>query len=79
MTFDKVKEVILDCLKCNESDIVLQADLQNDLGADSLDGVDLIMALEDEFDLTFPEDAAMNMKTVEDIVKYIDSCKNSSK
>lgn len=76
MTFDKVKEIIIECLKCNEEDVVLKADLQNDLGADSLDGVDLIMALEDEFGITFPDDAAMNMKTVEDIVSFIDSCKN---
>ena len=38
MTFEKVKEIILDCLKCDEEDVVLSADLQNDLGADSLDG-----------------------------------------
>lgn len=73
MTFDIVKEVVLDCLKCNEEDIVSEAKLTDDLGADSLDGVDLIMALEDKFDMTFPEDAAMNMKTVGDIVEYIDS------
>jgi acyl carrier protein len=73
MTFDTVKEVILDCLKCNEADIVPEAELSADLGADSLDGVDLIMALEDKFDMAFPEDAAINMKTVGDIVAYIES------
>ncbi|NLN81619.1 MAG: acyl carrier protein [Clostridiales bacterium] len=73
MTFDTVKEVILDCLKCNEEDIVPEAELAADLGADSLDGVDLIMALEDRFNITFPEDAAINMRTVGDIVAYIDS------
>lgn len=73
MIFDTVKEVILDCLKCNEADIVPEAELSADLGADSLDGVDLIMALEDKFDMSFPEDAAMNMRTVGDIVAYIES------
>jgi acyl carrier protein len=78
MTFEKVKEIILDCLKCDEEDVVLSADLQNDLGADSLDGVELIMAMEDEFGVTFPEDAAVNIKTVEDIVNYIESQKSDS-
>ncbi|HBT65784.1 MAG TPA: acyl carrier protein [Ruminococcaceae bacterium] len=73
MTFDTVKEVILDCLKCNEEDIVPEARLTADLGADSLDGVDLIMAMEDKFDMTFPEDAAVNMRTVGDIVAYIEN------
>lgn len=73
MTFDKVKEVIIDCLKCDENDITLEANLTEDLGADSLDGVDLIMALEDAFSITFPEDAAMKMKTVGDIVAYIEN------
>ncbi|MDD3692916.1 MAG: acyl carrier protein [Oscillospiraceae bacterium] len=72
MTFDKVKEIVLDCLKCDEGDITLNADLSEDLGADSLDAVDLIMSLEDEFDITFPEDAATKIKTVGDIVAYID-------
>ncbi|HOB36233.1 MAG TPA: acyl carrier protein [Candidatus Avimonas sp.] len=78
MTFEKVKEIILDCLKCDEEDVVLSADLQNDLGADSLDGVELIMAMEDEFGVTFPEDTAVNIKTVEDIVNYIESQKSDS-
>jgi acyl carrier protein len=58
--------------------VVLSADLQNDLGADSLDGVELIMAMEDEFGVTFPEDTAVNIKTVEDIVNYIESQKSDS-
>jgi acyl carrier protein len=78
MTFEKVKKIILDCLKCDEENVVLSADLQNDLGADSLDGVELIMALEDEFGVTFPEDAAVNIRTVEDIVNYIESRKSDS-
>ncbi|MDD4413607.1 MAG: acyl carrier protein [Oscillospiraceae bacterium] len=72
MTFDKVKGIVLNCLKCDENDIVPEAELAADLGADSLDGVDLIMELEDAFCITFPEDAAIRMKTVGDIVAYID-------
>ncbi len=72
MTFDRVKEIVLDCLKCDEGDITLNADLSDDLGADSIDAVDLIMSIEDEFNVTFPEDAATKIKTVGDLVAYID-------
>ena len=72
MTFDKVKEIVIDYLKCSEEDVVPSASLTDDLGADSLDAVDLIMALEDAFGITFSEDAATKMKTVGDIVAYID-------
>jgi len=73
MTFERVKKIILETLNCDEEDIVPEAYLQNDLGADSLDGVELIMALEDEFGISFPEDAALKFRTVEDIVSFVDN------
>ena len=75
MTFDKVKEVILGCLNCDEAAIVPTAELTGDLGADSLDGVELIMAMEDSFGIDFPQDAAATFKTVGDIVTFIDANK----
>lgn len=75
MTFDKVKEIVIDTLNCDEEAVTLNASLTNDLGADSLDGVELVMALEEAFGMDFPEDAAIKFKTVEDIVHYIEENK----
>ena len=66
--FAKVKEVILDNLSCDETDVTLKASLTEDLGADSLDAVELNMALEDAFDVKIPDEALEQMKTVGDIV-----------
>ncbi len=73
MVFDKVKEIIVDSLSCDEEAVVLEASLKDDLEADSLDAVELIMAVEEEFDLEIPEDTAQNMKTVKDIVDFIEA------
>jgi acyl carrier protein len=75
MIFEKVKEIIVSELKLDASKITMEANLQNDLGADSLDAVEVIMALEEEFDIEFSDDAATSIKTVGDIVKYIESLK----
>lgn len=71
--FAKVKEVILDNLSCEEEDITLTASLTDDLGADSLDAVELNMAMEDAFDVKIPDEALEQMKTVGDIVKYLEA------
>ena len=71
MTFEKVKEIIVDTLGCNEEAVVLTANLKEDLGADSLDAVELNMALEEEFGLTISDEALVNFFTVQDIVDYI--------
>jgi acyl carrier protein len=63
-TFDKVKEVIIDKLGVEEDAIKLEAHFVDDLGADSLDTVELIMELEEEFDVNIPDDAAENIQTV---------------
>ena len=75
MTFDKVKEIIVDTICCNEEDVVLTADTKEDLGADSLDAVELNMALEEAFKISIPEEALVNFVTVQDIVDFIDNNK----
>ena len=72
-TFDKVKDIIVDSLSCDEEQVTLEASLKDDLDADSLDAVELIMSIEDEFEISVPEDDAKGMKTVGDIVKYIEA------
>ena len=72
MVFDKVKELIADQLDVDAEKVVAEANIQDDLGADSLDVVDLVMALEDEFEVEIPDEAVESIKTVGDIVKYIE-------
>ena len=73
MVFEKVKNIILDQINVPEDKITLDANFVDDLGADSLDAVELIMSSEDEFEISVPEDDAKGMKTVGDIVKYIEA------
>lgn len=75
MTFEKVKEVIEETLNCDSEKITLEASLMDDLGADSLDAVELNMAIEEAFDISIPDEAIANFKTVKDIVDYIDANK----
>jgi len=75
MTFDKVKEIIVDTLSCDEDAVKLEATLNDDLGADSLDAVELNMALEEAFEISIPDEELANFKTVNDIVTYIDNNK----
>jgi len=72
MIFDKVKSIIADQLDVEEDKITQNSNIQDDLGADSLDIVDLVMSFEDEFDIEIPDDQVENIKTVGDIVKYIE-------
>ena len=67
----KVKEIIIDKLGVEESQITPTASFTNDLGADSLDIVELIMALETEFDLEIPDEDAEKIAVVADVVNYI--------
>lgn len=69
--FEKVKEIIVDSLSCDEDAVTLEANLKEDLEADSLDAVELIMAVEEEFDIEIPDEKATEIKTVQDIVDYI--------
>jgi len=74
-TFDKIKEVIIDKLGVDESAITKEAHFVNDLGADSLDTVELIMQLEEEFGLEIPDESAEKMTTVQSAVDYIEENK----
>ena len=71
--FDKVKEIIVEQLGATEDSVISDASFIDDLGADSLDIVELIMALEEEFDLEIPDAEAEKIITVSDVVEYIKS------
>lgn len=71
MVFDKVKEIIVDTLSCDEDKVTLEANLKDDLDADSLDAVELIMSAEEEFDIEIPDTDAEKVVTVGDVVEYI--------
>ncbi len=72
----KVKSIIVDKLGVDEAEVTPEANFTNDLGADSLDTVELIMEFEKEFDISIPDEDAENIATVEDAVKYIQSRKS---
>ena len=75
MVFEKVKEIIVKELNLDASKVTPEASLEKDLGADSLDAVEVIMALEEEFDLTVDDDAIQTIKTVQYLVDYIEAHK----
>ncbi|MPN03075.1 Acyl carrier protein [bioreactor metagenome] len=72
MIFDKVRDILAEQLDIDEDLITSESSIVDDLGADSLDIVDLVMSLEDEFDTEIPDEAIENIKTVGDIVHYIE-------
>ena len=69
---EKVKAIIVDKLGVDEADVVESASFTNDLGADSLDTVELIMEFEKEFNISIPDDKAEKIATVGDAIKYIE-------
>lgn len=69
--FDKIKEIIVDKLSVSEDEVTLESSFIDDLNADSLDIVELIMALEDELDMEIPDEDVENFKTVGDVVNYV--------
>ena len=73
MVFEKVRDIIVDQLDADENDVTLESSIIDDLGADSLDVVDLVMSIEEEFDVEIPDEEVENIKTVGDIVKYIEA------
>ena len=72
MIFEKLKDIIADQLSVEADEVSLDSNIQDDLGADSLDVVDLITTIEDEFDISIPDEAVEEIKTVGDIVNYIE-------
>lgn len=73
MVFDKIKDIIVEQLDVEEDAVTMEASITADLGADSLDVVDLVMSIEESFDVEIPDEEVENIKTVGDIVKYIEN------
>ena len=70
--FEQVKKILCDQLDLDEEQVTEDSEVIDDLGADSLDIVDLVMTLEEEFDTEIPDEDIENLRTVGDIVKYIE-------
>lgn len=71
--FEKVKKIVTEQLSVEADNVTPQANFANDLGADSLDTVELVMALEEEFDIEIPDEAAEKITTVQEAVDYINN------
>lgn len=76
-TFEQVKKIVKEQLGVEEDEIQMSSTFVDDLGADSLDIVELIMAFEEEFNIEIPDEKAEKIKTVEDVVKYINEQTNA--
>ena len=75
MVFEKVKEIIAETIGYDEDSILMESSLTDDLGMDSLDAVELNMALEEAFEITISDEDLVKFVTVADIVNYIDAAK----
>jgi len=71
-TLERLTKIVVDRLGVNEEDVTLEANLKDDLGADSLDVVELIMELEDEFDVEIADEDAEKITTVGEVIAYIE-------
>lgn len=71
MIFEKVRDIIAEQLGLEKDEITMESSFVDDLGADSLDIVELVMALEEEFDIEIPDEAAEKVSAVKDVVEYI--------
>ena len=75
MTIEKVKEIIANQLSVDVKKLTEKTNIAEELGADSLDVVEILMALEEEFEVSIPDEAIPNIKTIDDVVKFIESQK----
>ena len=73
MIFDEVREILAEQLDVDKDSIEMNSKLAKDLGADSLDAIDIVMTIEDQYAIEVPDENIENMKTVEDIVSFIES------
>ena len=73
MTLDKIKGIIAEQLGVDEEDVKMETHLMKDLEADSLDAVEIIMAIEDDFDIEVPDEDAEKFQTVNDIISYVEA------
>ncbi|MBE6855609.1 MAG: acyl carrier protein [Ruminococcus sp.] len=72
-TFEKLKGIIIEQFDLDDDAVTMEANMQEDLGVDSLDVVDLIVVISEEFDIEIPDEAVDSIKTVGDLVNYIES------
>ena len=73
MVLEKVKVILAEQFDVEEDSITMDTDMQDDLGADSLDVVDLLMSIEDEFEIEIPDEEIENIRTVGELVNYIEA------
>ena len=71
MVFEKIREIIMEQLNVDQDDVTMDTHLMKDLEADSLDAVEIIMAIEDEFEIEIPDDDAEKFQNVSDIVRFV--------
>lgn len=72
MVFEKVRAILCEQLELDEDSVTMESLILDDLGADSLDIVDLVMSIEDEFEIEVPDEEIENVKSVGDVVKFIE-------
>ena len=75
MIFDEIKDIIIDKLQVDESEVTMDTNLMKDLSADSLDAVEIIMAIEEEYGIEIPDEDAETFQTVGDLVRYVEENK----
>lgn len=73
MIFEEIKDILAEQLDLDPETIELSSSLANDLGADSIDAIDIVMSLEDQYGIEVPDSVIENMKTVEDIVNFVEA------
>lgn len=73
MTFDKIKSILAEQLDADIEEMTMDTDIAKDLGADSLDVVELLMSIEDEFSVEIPDEEIENIKTIGELVEYIEA------
>ena len=73
MTIDKVKEILADTLGVSEDELSADTNIATDLGADSLDVVEILMAIQDEFDVEVPDSEIENIRTIGELVEFIET------
>lgn len=71
MVFEKIKAILAEQLEADEEEMTMETKIADDLGADSLDVVELLMSIEDEFEVEIPDEEIENLKTIGDVVEYI--------
>lgn len=74
MVFEKIKEILADQLDADADEMTMDTNIAKDLGADSLDVVELLMSIEDEFEVEIPDEEIENIRTIGELTEYIQNC-----